>query len=31
VTKRTKAQVVVTVRDKTRRATVSRRTIVILP
>ena len=28
---RTKAQVVVTVRDKTRRATVSRRTIVIVP
>ena len=28
---RTKAQVVVTVRDKTRRATISRRTIVILP
>ena len=28
---RTKAQVVVTVRDKSRRATISRRTIVILP
>ena len=28
---RTKAQVVVTVRDKTRRATISRRTIVIVP
>jgi hypothetical protein len=28
---RTKAQVVVTVRDRTRRATISRRTIVIVP
>jgi hypothetical protein len=28
---RTKAQIVVTVRDKTRRATISRRTIVIVP
>jgi hypothetical protein len=28
---RTKAQVVVTVRDKTRRATIVRRTILILP
>jgi hypothetical protein len=31
VTRRTKAQVVVTVRDKSRRATVVKRTILILP